>query len=140
MKYNFITTPERSKRMSNIKSKGTKPELILRKALWAAGFRYRLNVKNLPGRPDIVIGSKKVAIFIDGEFWHGYDWEKKKNRIKANRDYWVPKIEANMLRDVSNTNELIAKGYKVLRFWEDQVKKDLQGCIDAVVNLSITDL
>ncbi|RYD91432.1 MAG: very short patch repair endonuclease [Sphingobacteriales bacterium] len=134
VKYVFETTPERSKRMSNIKSKNTQPELILRKALWNAGIRYRLNVSNLPGKPDIVIRKKNLAIFIDGEFWHGYKWEEKKVKIKANRDYWIPKIEKNIARDIQNNVDLEAKGFKVLRFWEQEIKKDLLGCLGIITS------
>lgn len=130
----FETTPERSKRMSDIRSKDTQPEILLRKALWDKGIRYRLNVKKLPGKPDIVIGKAKLAIFIDGEFWHGYKWEEKKTRIKANRDYWIPKIENNMARDLRNTADLETLGYKVFRFWEQQVKKDLEGCVKKITD------
>lgn len=128
-KYIFDTTLERSQRMSNIRSKDTQPEIILRKALWASGIRYRLNVKKLPGKPDIVIGKCKLAIFIDGEFWHGFNWEEKKLRIKANEDYWIPKIEKNMQRDMQNTADLEAIGYTVMRFWEQEVRKNLEGCV-----------
>lgn len=131
-KYIFKTTPERSKRMSNIKSKNTKPEIILRKALWNEGIRYRLNVSKLSGKPDIVISKKKLVIFIDGEFWHGFNWELKKTRIKANRDYWIPKIEKNIQRDLKNNADLKLMGYTVLRFWEQEIKKDLQKCIDVI--------
>lgn len=128
-KYIFDTTPERSLRMSNIRSKDTHPEIILRKALWIKGIRYRLNVKKLSGKPDIVIGKYKLAIFVDGEFWHGFNWEEKKLRIKANKDYWIPKIEKNMQRDMQNTADLEAIGYTVMRFWEHEVRKNLEGCV-----------
>lgn len=91
--YDFNTTPERSKLMSKIKGKDTKPEILFRKSLWASGVRYRINVSGLPGKPDIVIEKKKIVIFIDGEFWHGYKWQEKKPKIKSNRDYWIAKIE-----------------------------------------------
>lgn len=135
VRYVFETTPERSKRMSDIRGKNTQPELILRKALWEKGIRYRLNVKKLPGKPDIVIGKAKLAIFIDGEFWHGYNWEEKKLRIKANRDYWIPKIENNMARDLRNTADLEALGYKVLRFWEHEIRKNLEECISKTMSV-----
>ena len=93
-KYGFNTTAARSRLMSKIKSQNTLPEIKLRKYLWNLGFRYRLNVAKLPGKPDIVISKSKLIIFIDGEFWHGYKWNQKKNKIKANRNYWIPKIEA----------------------------------------------
>ena len=134
-KYIFTTTPERSKRMSNIKNKNTGPELILRRALWKLGIRYRLNVRKLPGKPDVVIGKIKIAIFVDGEFWHGYEWEKKKGKISANRDYWIPKIERNMERDLQNSNELQRMGFVVIRFWEHEIRKDLEICINKITTI-----
>jgi DNA mismatch endonuclease (patch repair protein) len=128
-KYIFNTTPERSKLMSKIKGKNTQPEIMFRKALYSLGIRYRLNVANLPGKPDIAIKKYKLAIFIDGDFWHGYKWEEKKVRIKSNAEYWIKKIEMNMQRDRRNTIDLENMGYTVLRFWDHEVKKDLQGCV-----------
>src|ERR1700756_5196002 len=98
-KNGFYTSLERSILMSKIKGKNTSPELMLRKVLWNSGLRYRLHNKKLPGNPDISMKKYKIAIFIDGEFWHGYNWEEKKTKIKTNRDFWIPKIERNMQRD-----------------------------------------
>ncbi|MEN4761678.1 very short patch repair endonuclease [Chryseobacterium sp. C39-AII1] len=128
-KYIFNTTPERSKLMSKIKGKDTQPEIMFRNALYSLGIRYRINVAKLPGKPDIAIKKYKLAIFIDGDFWHGYKWEEKKIRIKSNAEYWIEKIERNMERDIENTIALERMGYTVLRFWEHEVKKDLQSCI-----------
>ena len=130
----FYTTGKRSRIMSKIKSKNTKPELIFRKELFKRGIRYRVNVKNLPGAPDIANISKKFVVFIDGEFWHGYNWEIKKQKIKSNRRFWIPKIERNIQRDESTNQKLRDQGFKVFRFWEHQVKKDLKSCVDMVVN------
>lgn len=138
----FYTTKNRSILMSRIKGKDTKPEILLRKGLWAEGIRYRKNVPSLPGKPDIVINRYKVIIFVDGEFWHGYNWKQKKKRIKANRDFWIPKIERNMQRDKSNTTKLQDMGFTVIRFWEHEIKKDLIGCIARVllkINLQIEE-
>ncbi|WP_031426985.1 very short patch repair endonuclease [Flavimarina sp. Hel_I_48] len=129
----FYTTPRRSKLMSKIKGKNTKPELQLRKALWAAGFRYRVNSKYLIGKPDISIKKYKTAIFIDGEFWHGYDWENKKLKIKSNRDFWIPKIERNMQRDREVNAKLEEMGYTVFRFWAKDLKDDLEACVNQVI-------
>lgn len=131
-KFIFNTTPERSKLMSRIKGKNTQPELMFRKALYSARIRYRLNVAKLPGKPDIAISKYKLAIFIDGDFWHGHKWEEKKLRIKSNAEYWIKKIERNMQRDAENTIALQGMGYTVLRFWEHEVRKDLQGCVSYV--------
>jgi DNA mismatch endonuclease (patch repair protein) len=131
-KYGFETTSERSLLMSKIKSTNTKPELILRKTLWNSGFRYRINVVNLNGKPDIVFNKHKLAVFVDCEFWHGYKWTEKKYKLKVNRKYWVKKIEGNIERDIKNKDFLIAKGYRVLRFWEHEIKQNLQGCINKI--------
>jgi len=120
--------------MAKIKAQDTKPELKLRKALWNLGFRYRKNVKKLPGTPDIVFRKAKLVLFVDGEFWHGFDWEQKKLKIKTNRDFWIPKIERNMQRDAENNNSLSEKGWKVMRFWEKEIKSNLEGCINQVIN------
>lgn len=128
----FYTTTERSKLMSRIKGKNTKPEILLRKALWGLGIHYRINVSKLPGKPDLLISRFKLVVFIDGEFWHGYNWALKKTRIKSNREFWIPKIERNMQRDIENNEKLSAMGYKVLRFWERQVMSDLQTCLTRI--------
>ena len=82
--------------MKSIKSENTKAETLLRKALWHKGYRYYKNYKKLPGKPDIVFIRLKLVIFVDGEFWHGYEWEKNREKIKSNQEYWIPKIERNM--------------------------------------------
>ncbi|HBH24630.1 MAG TPA: very short patch repair endonuclease [Cytophagales bacterium] len=130
----FYTTQERSKHMSKIRGKNTKPELMFRKALYGNGVRYRVNVKKLPGKPDIANVSKKFVVFIDGEFWHGFNWTEKKARIKSNRDFWIPKIERNMQRDSENNSKLEAMGFKVFRFWEQEVRNSLDCCVSQVVN------
>jgi DNA mismatch endonuclease (patch repair protein) len=135
VRYIFDTTPERSKLMSKIKSKNTQPELLLRKALWQEGIRYRLHVKKLPGRPDIVIGKAKLAIFVDGDFWHGHDWDNKKLKLKSNINYWIPKIEKNIQRDIQNNKDLDSVGYLVLRFWEHQIKKETAICISKILRI-----
>ncbi len=130
----FYTTKQRSELMSKIKAQDTKPELKVRKALWNLGLRYRKNVKKLPGCPDIVFNKYKLAVFIDGEFWHGFNWEEKQSRIKTNRGFWIPKIERNMQRDGQNNKLLSDCGWHVMRFWEKQVKKDFDRCINSIVN------
>ena len=129
----FYTTKQRSKMMSSIKGKDTKPELEFRRALWKAGIRYRVNYKLLPGRPDISNKGLRFVVFIDGEFWHGYNWAEKKSKIKTNRDFWIPKIERNMQRDRSNDLKLKEMGYKIFRFWEHEVRKELEICVSHVV-------
>lgn len=130
----FYTTKKRSELMGKIKSQNTKAEIKLRKALWNLGFRYRKNVKNLPGTPDIVYRKHKLAVFVDGGFWHGHNWDEKKSKIKTNRDFWIPKIERNMQRD-NETNQLLSEaGWYVMRFWEHEVIKDFDGCVNRVIS------
>ncbi len=124
MKYKFDTTPEKSRQMSRVHSKDGKDEIIIRKRLWHEGVRYRTNYKALPGKPDIAITKYKIAVFIDGEFWHGYEWEKRKPRLKRNRDYWIKKIEYNIKRDKKINIELKNMGWTVLRFWSKPVLKN----------------
>ena len=130
----FYTTPKRSKIMSKIRGKNTKPELAFRKALYAAGYRYRVDYKKLIGKPDILLKKYKTAIFIDGEYWHGHNWQERKPKIKTNRDFWVAKIERNMQRDREVNQELERLGYKVFRFWETEIKKELDRCLSEVLS------
>jgi len=127
------TTIERSKLMSKIKGRNTKAELALRKELWKLGFRYRANVKKLKGTPDIIFRKQKVVVFVDWEFWHGYNWEHKKLLIKSNREFWIRKIERNMERDMETNIHYLTSGYTVLRFWEFEIKKDLIGCVLKII-------
>ncbi len=129
----FYTTPERSKIMGKIRGKNTKPELAFRKALYATGYRYRIDYKKLIGRPDIVLKKYKTVIFIDGEYWHGHNWEERKKKIKTNRKFWIPKLERNMQRDKEVNKELERLGYKVFRFWEKDVKTELEVCLKKVI-------
>lgn len=129
----FSTTEVRSKLMSKVKSKNTKPELLMRKALWNLGIRYRKHYNKLPGTPDIVLTKYKLVIFIDGEFWHGYDWGVRKNQIKSNREFWIPKIERNIQKDFADNKLLESMGYKVLRFGDRQIKKNIDECLGTVI-------
>ena len=122
----------RSRTMSRIKSKNTSIELTLRRALWHSGIRYRKNYTKLPGSPDIAIVKYQIAIFCDGELWHGKDWEEKKHRLKHNREYWVNKIERNMNRDRVNEWTLNCMGWTVLRFWGTEINKDLCNCVNEI--------
>ena len=118
--------------MSKVKLKGGKAEALLAKELWRKGYRYRKNDKRLPGSPDIAISRYHIAVFVDGEFWHGYDWEERKLRLKTNRDYWIEKIEENIARDLRNDQRLIQMGWIPLHFWEKTVLKKLDSCVTAV--------
>jgi DNA mismatch endonuclease (patch repair protein) len=130
----FYTTPERSELMAKIRSENTRPEIMLRKALWAVGLRFRVHNKKLPGRPDISNQRLKLAVFVDGEFWHGYQWQEKKQQIKSNRAFWIPKIERNMQRDEEVNWQLRQRGFTVFRFWEREVKKELGACVKRVLD------
>lgn len=121
-----------SKYMRSNKSKDTKPEIMLRQELWRRGLRYRKNYKYLSGKPDIVFLGAKIAVFVDGRMWHGYDWEHQKNYFKSNRDYWIPKIEDNRERDFKVTQDLIELDWLVLRFWDFEVKQDVSACADKI--------
>ena len=118
--------------MSRIKSKNTSIEILLRKALWSTGIRYRKNYAKLPGAPDIAITKYNIAIFCDGEFWHGKDWEEKKHKIHSNREYWINKIERNIEKDCETNRTLYGIGWTVLRFWGTEIQKNISGCVDEV--------
>lgn len=129
------TTEYRSNMMKKIHSTGGKAEVLLAKLLFHEGVRYRKNFKNLPGKPDIAITKYKIAVFIDGEFWHGFDWEnQKQKRIHTNRAFWIPKIEKNIARDKKINKELKKRGWIVIRFWEKhEVLKNPQKCKNIVL-------
>lgn len=108
--------------------------MVLRKALWAAGLRYRKDFGALPGRPDIVFGSARVVVFCDGDFWHGRHWVERKRKLTggANADYWVTKIERNMARDRERTDALERDGWMVFRLWETDILRDPAGVAGVV--------
>ena len=127
-----LTPEQRKKNMQAVKNKDSLIELMLRKELWSRGLRYRKNYTKITGKPDIVFIGKKVAVFCDSEFWQGYDWERRKDDIKSNRDFWIPKIERNMQRDTEVTQALTNDGWLVLRFWGNEIKKHLSDCADKI--------
>lgn len=127
-----LTKEQRHKNMTHIRSQNTQPEILLRKRLWKIGVRYRKNDPRLPGRPDIVISRCRIAIFVDGDFFHGRDMEKLSRQIKSNREYWIPKILRNRERDKEINDLLTEAGWLVLRFWESQIKKDLDGVVNEI--------
>ncbi len=110
--------------MRRVKGKNTTPELRVRRLIWSLGGRYRLHRADLPGKPDIVLPGRRLAVFVHGCFWHGHDCVRGVRVPKANRDYWLAKIGRNRERDHHNTALLEAQGWTVLRFWETDVKKD----------------
>lgn len=129
-----VHTPEqRSKNMQAIKATGTNDEIRLAKALWHLGYRYRKNDKSVFGKPDLTFRKHQVAIFVDSEFFHGKDWETQKFRIKSNQEFWHKKIGRNIERDQEVNEYLTNNGWKVLRFWSKEVKKNLQECINAII-------
>ena len=133
------TLPEISKRMSQVRLKRGVAETVLAKALWHRGVRYRRNYRILPGSPDIAITKIKIAIFVDGEFWHGQDWENRKQKLKRNREYWIEKIEENIARDKRNDEALRSAGWTVVHFWEKEVLKNLGTCIDTITSLILAE-
>lgn len=132
-------TPEVThKIMSAVKSKNTRPEMTLRRALWSKGLRYRVNVKTLPGKPDIVFTKAKVAIFCDGDFWHGHNWvirgfSSLDEELSRYSQFWKDKILGNIKRDSVNTEHLKSEGWEVIRLWESDIKVDLHKCVEIVI-------
>lgn len=123
-----------SKNMGKIRSKDTSIEVQLRKALWHKGYRYRKNLKALPGSPDIVLTKYKIAIFCDSEFFHGKDWDVLKLRLKKgkNPDYWIKKIERNRTRDWENDKKLLFLDYTVIHFWGQDILKHTDECLQVI--------
>jgi DNA mismatch endonuclease (patch repair protein) len=122
--------------MRRVHARDTTVELKLRKALWRTGLRYRLHAQELPGVPDVVFPSARVVLFIDGDFWHGNQWRLRGLSSldeqfigSANRDYWIRKITRNAERDMENDAKLAAMGWRVVRVWESDVKKDIDACV-----------
>ena len=123
--------------MSAVKSKDTRPELKLRKALWKEGLRYRVNYKRLPGKPDIVFTKWKVVVFCDGDYWHGHNWAIRgqsslQEELSGYSQYWRDKILRNIERDEENNMALKAQGWTVIRIWESDIKNDLERCVETV--------
>ena len=126
-------TPEQiSYNMQQVKNKDSKIEVLLRKELWSRGIRYRKNVTRIYGKPDIAFIGKKVAVFCDSEFWHGHNWEERKNDFKSHQEFWIPKIERNMERDREVNEKLLSEGWVVLRFWGKDIKKNTAQCADQI--------
>lgn len=143
-----LTKEQRHRNMQRIRSVDTKPEILLRKALWHKGYRYRKNYKDLPGKPDIVIKKYKICVFVDSEFFHGKDFEsgyksKKYDSLREqlehsnNSDFWMEKIKRNMERDRQVDIELREKGWSVIRFWTKDILNNLDDCLTAIDDLVI---
>ena len=129
MAMDVLTKAQRRRNMQAIKASGTGIEKTLRKALSKEGFRYRLNAKNVLGKPDFVFVREKVAVFCDSEFWHGKNWKEEKKRIGTNKKFWHEKIEGNIRRDKKVNSGLKKEGWKVLRFWGKAVSKNTEKCV-----------
>ena len=131
-------TPEIThKIMSAIKPKNTKPETLLRKTLWRKGLRYRVNVTKMPGRPDVVFTKARIAVFCDGDFWHGHNWAIRgipslEEELAGYSEFWRNKILGNVKRDKETTDKLTNAGWLVLRFWESEIIADVTKCADIV--------
>lgn len=125
-----------SYKMSRVKAKGTGIEKIMAGALWSSSLRgYRKNLKGVLGTPDFCWKRRKVAVFCDSSFWHGFDWAKEKKKIKVRKSFWFKKIEDNMRRDKAITTHLKQDGWKVLRFWDFDIKKDVAACVKKITRV-----
>lgn len=124
------------KNMSRVRNSDTALEKLLCGELVRHGVTtFTRNNKTIFGKPDIVFFARKIAIFCDGDFWHGYNWKQSQNEIKSNRDFWIPKIERNINRDKEVNTALEADGWKVLRFWGEEIKKNVKACADLIVEV-----
>jgi len=119
------------------KKADTASEMRLRRVLWRAGCRYRTNLGELPGRPDVVFTRARLAVFCDGDFWHGKAWEERRTKLAqgTNADYWLAKIERNMERDARSNERLERDGWTVLRFWESQIQNDVEAVVAEVLEI-----
>ena len=129
-----LTPEQRKKNMQHIRSKDTEIERILRKALWKEGIRYRKHYDKLPGKPDIAITKYRIAIFCDGEFFHGKDWDKLQLKLKDsnNSEYWIKKISRNIERDLEVEREIRAEDWTVIRFWGKDIKNNIDECMAVI--------
>lgn len=127
-----LNKEQRRKNMQAVKSKGSKIETKLAKALWKKGYRYRKNNKTVFGKPDLTFKKYKIAIFCDSEFWHGKDWENRKHDHKSNIKFWHQKIERNIERDKEVNKKLLKDGWTILRFWGKEIEKDLLSCVGKI--------
>jgi DNA mismatch endonuclease, patch repair protein len=126
-----LTKEQRSYCMSRVRAKDTSPERTLRAELHRRGLRFRKHVKELPGKPDVVFRGKRVAVFVDGEFWHGYRYAEWRDSLS---DAWRAKIESNRARDRRNHEALAQMGWSVIRVWQHEIEGDLDGCVSRVAS------
>lgn len=127
-----LTPEQRRKNMQHVRNKDSDIERLLRNELWSRGLHYRKNVRSIDGCPDIAFIRLKIAVFCDSEFWHGYDWDNRQNDIKSNREFWIKKIERNMVRDQEVNKMLESQGWLVLRFWGKDIKNNCFECANAI--------
>lgn len=130
-----LTPEQRKKNMQAVRSSGSLIEVRLAKALFAEGLRYRKNDRLVFGKPDLTLKKYKIAVFVDSEFWHGKDWEKRKNDHKSNREFWLKKIERNIQRDIEVNQRLSNEGWKVVRFWGQEIKENLNSCTKKILEI-----
>ncbi|MDP3061811.1 MAG: DNA mismatch endonuclease Vsr, partial [Chloroflexota bacterium] len=130
--------------MRRVHSTDTTPEMLFRRALWARGLRYKTSPTNIPGKPDVVLASRKLAVFIDGDYWHGGQWMRRSLAAleqqfssTVSREYWLNKIRRNMERDFAATDRLLSEGWRVLRFWESDVVKNVESCVDTTLEAAV---
>ena len=129
-----LTATQRKKNMQHIRAKDTKAEVLLRKALWHHGIRYRKNYKGLPGKPDIAITKYRIAVFVDGDFWHARGHQEAPGeQIGTNREFWKKKLKRNVERDQEVNEALLEQGWLVLRYWESDVLKNIEGCVSGIM-------
>ena len=129
-----LTKEQRRKAMSRNRAKDTRPEVRLRKALYHQRLRYRKNYRKLPGTPDIALTRQKIAIFVDGDFWHARGHETHPGeQVTTNKEYWVKHLSRNVERDREETDTLTEQGWLVLRFWESDIKRNLEACVNTIL-------
>ena len=130
-----LARKQRHKSMIGNKGNDTKPEILLRKALWHRGIRYRKNWRKLTGCPDIVLTRQKIAIFVDGDFWHARGYQDRPgSQIDTNQSYWQKKLARNVERGREVNDQLTEQGWLVLRFWESDIKKDLDSVLAEILS------
>lgn len=130
-----LTKEQRRRTMQAVRSSGSEIERLLRAELWRLGLRYRKNMRAVIGCPDVVFKSEQVAVFCDSEFWHGFDWKRRKHDFHSNRKFWIGKIERNMRRDSEVTRELRGLGWRVVRFWGTEIMGDSKKCAKKVYQI-----
>lgn len=131
----FLTKEKRSALMSRVRNRGTAAERFVRQAVWTAGFRYRLNVRKLPGAPDLVLRRYSTVVLVQGCFWHGHDCRKGQRRPATNSDFWDRKLDGNLARDATNHAKLRELGWTVFVVWECRLAKDTDALLSHLQRL-----